>query len=330
MNAACLPPFSWSHTRDRIFSTCARRYYLRYYAGAGGWRTDADPACRQAYALRHLTTFELALGLEIHQRAREIAAAVREHRAPSTLAALRERTRAAMNQLYRRRDVEAFLADPKRFPLRMEVFYGRGTDPERLERVRAKMELCLEALHGCCLWGDLAELGRRDILMVDRLSTLTVDDIPVYAAPDLVYRSDTGHIIVEWKTGRDPLVREQTALYGLFVRDGLGVPCAEGRLHVRLFRLDLATEETWEITAPDLEAAEARVQHSVAAMRCLLQGPEANMPEPKSAFPLTSSRGQCPRCPFWALCEGEIRNSGPAAFKRNTSSLATGHWELNS
>ena len=147
---------------------CARRYYLRYYAGAGGWRENADADTRIAYCLRHLLTLELALGIEL-----------------------------------------------------------------------------------------------------------------------------------------------------------------PGRLRVRLFRLDLATEETWEITAPDLEAAEARVQHSVAAMRCLLQRPEANIPEPMNAFPLTSSRGQCPVCPFWALCEDQLRNSGPL-FKRDTSSLVMRPRELNS
>ncbi|MDQ3555301.1 MAG: PD-(D/E)XK nuclease family protein [Gemmatimonadota bacterium] len=314
IDTAALPRFSWSHSRDRTFARCARRYYLRYYAGAGGWREDADPATRAAYCLRHLITLELALGIELHERAREMAGAVRARRPVPSAETLRARTRSAMNRLYARHDVAAFLTDPKRSPVRMEVFYERGTDPDRLARLREKMELCLEALCGCALWSELAEIRPEDVLLVDRLSAFALDGVTVYAAPDLVYRTGEGHVIVEWKTGPDPGVREQTALYGLFVREGLGASDAEGRFQVRLFRLDLATEERWEIGASDLAGAEARVRDGAATMRRLLRDAEANAPKPIESFPLTPHRGQCSLCPFWAICEDEIRTSAPAGL----------------
>lgn len=299
--------FAWSHTRDQTLAQCARRYYYRYVAAPTGWKHDAAPLARRAYALRHLVTLDLVLGLEVHARAREVASAIRNRRRPPTLAEMRARTRLALNRAWRRRDRAAFLRDPKRHPLLAEHYYRRDVGPPQLQRIRDKLDLCLTSLEDTPVWTDLARVGRPQIRVVDALRRFTVEGIPAYASPDLVYLTAEQAVIVDWKTGYGRDTREQVALYGLFVRHGLRVPFREGIYRARVVHLLDGDETAWDLTGEDLAAAAGRVLTSTEAMRGLVDGGDWTRPLPIEAFPLTRRRHLCPRCPFWELCEEQVR-----------------------
>ena len=76
------PGFSWSHSRGKMFRACQQRYYWHYYRSHRGWERSASEEARLTYQLKQLTTLPLALGSEIHQRASEIALAIREGTPP--------------------------------------------------------------------------------------------------------------------------------------------------------------------------------------------------------------------------------------------------------
>ena len=78
------PSFSWSHSRDRTLSECARRFYWQFYGSWLGWRHDAAADVRLAYRLKQLTSLSGALGQAVHARAGEIAVAIRDGEAPSS------------------------------------------------------------------------------------------------------------------------------------------------------------------------------------------------------------------------------------------------------
>jgi len=319
------PPLAWSLARQALFDRCKRRYLLRYYVGWGGWSVDAPPLTRLAYALGKLTTLQLALGASIHEAARDIATAVLNRGPRPTLTEVRTRIRAALNEVVRSsRDREAFLAQPRINPMLQEVYYGGALTKEAISRTSERLDLCTEALVRSSLWGELAVLPASAILLVDNLELHQFDDTPVYAAPDLAYLSgpDTA-TIVDFKTGgaREEDIRAQLALYALAVREKLG-DAAPSLWRGRAILLEQDTELICELTATDLEYARVSVRNGYSAMLAMLLDRETNTPCPPEAFPLTTRRAGCPACPYWAICEDEVR--GGRSSSRGTNADAAG------
>ncbi|HEV2150094.1 MAG TPA: PD-(D/E)XK nuclease family protein [Longimicrobiaceae bacterium] len=302
-------PPAWSHTRAETFRLCRRRYFYRYHAASVGWRQDADPLAKRAYALRHLTTFDLVLGIEVHARARELAFAVRRRRGLPTADELRARTRLALNRAWAATDVRAFLRDPKRIPMLAARYYERGVGPATIERIREKLSRTHTHLIASPVWVELREAGPAGIHLVDALSAFQLGEIPVYAAPDLVFSRAGDTVIVDWKTSYDRDARAQVAVYGLYIRHVLGVASSEGAYVARVVHLVDGDETTWNVTDTELDAAEERIQESSEAMRAA--DAAAAGPAWREAFPLTRRRDRCGTCPFWEFCEGEIRGEEP-------------------
>ena len=50
--------FSWSHSRDRLFSECQLKYYYHYYGSWGGWEKNASERIRKLYVLKNLTNLK--------------------------------------------------------------------------------------------------------------------------------------------------------------------------------------------------------------------------------------------------------------------------------
>ncbi|CAA9370517.1 MAG: hypothetical protein AVDCRST_MAG68-5710 [uncultured Gemmatimonadetes bacterium] len=306
------PPLAWSLARQAVFDRCKRRYLHRYYSGWGGWSSDAPALARLAYAHGKLTTLQLALGTAVHAAARELAAALLDRRPLPKLDQVRARVKAAMNDVVRSsRDVEAFLLQPRAHPMLQEVYYGGGLTAEAIARTAERLERCTDSLVGSPLWVELAALPQASILLVDSLEIHRLDGVPVYAAPDLAYLSGPdAATIVDFKTGNahEDEVLGQLALYAFALREGMG-EAAPNAWRGRAILLDSGEELTCDLTAADLESAGVRAQEGYGGMLALLTDVEANIPAPASAFPLAPRRAGCPACPFWEICEDEVRNS---------------------
>jgi hypothetical protein len=304
------PPLAWSLARQAVFDRCRRRYLLRYYVGWGGWSIDAPPLTRLAYALSKLTTLQLALGASIHEAARDIATAVLNRRPRPALQEIRTRIRGTLNAVVRSsRDVEAFLLQPRINPMLQEVYYGGGLSAEAIARTAERLDLCTEALVRTPLWEEIESLPPSSILLIDTLEIHRLDGTPVYAAPDLAYLSGPKTAtIVDFKTGnaREEDIRSQLALYALAVREKLGTAAPES-WRGRAILLEQDTELTCDLTTEDLDYARVHAREGYSAMLAMLLDEETNIPCPPEAFPLTARRGSCPACPFWAICEDEVR-----------------------
>lgn len=321
---------TWSHTRDETFQACRRKYYYRYYAAAGGWKARAPEAVRHAYCLTRLTTFDQALGIAIHSRAREVAAAVLHDGSVPPLSVLEERTRAELNRLYRdSKDIPAFMRDPARHPVLLSTYYGRGVSPETLERTRERMSRCLAHLVESPIWSALAACRPESVWLASTAGTFTLERTTVWAAPDLVYREPGGRpVIVDWKTGRvaPSRVLPQLRIYARFVRDTLDLPVPpDGYLGQAV---DLQYGEVWPftLTAADISEGEVHIRDSIAAMDALLADPEREVPASMDRFPLAARRGRCPECSHWELCEAEIRTAATpesrSAFRDDATASA--------
>src|SRR5262245_11455531 len=76
--------FSWSKSREGLFSECKRRFWFQYYGSWGGWEAEADPRTREIYVLKQLVSRPSWVGNVVHGA---IERSLKNHRAsPKPLA----------------------------------------------------------------------------------------------------------------------------------------------------------------------------------------------------------------------------------------------------
>lgn len=302
------PPFSWSHSRDRTLSECARRYYWATYGSWLGWMDDAEEAVRVAYRLKQLSTLSGTLGQEVHERAREIATAIRDGKDRPPLDDCMDRTRAALNRVWRgSRDMDGFLRAPKRSPMLLESYYRLPITNDRLAALRAKLQRCLTHLYTWPGWGALEDLGPDRILLYEPTDPAEIGGVQVYAAPDLVICGDRVRI-VDWKTGNTEGAMQQLACYALYLRERGSIEGFDGVAQGHVVSLDTGEEDVIEITPAHLARAEQRIRDSVWKMRGYIVGmdPERNEPVGRDRFALPVATDRCQWCPYYELCEQEL------------------------
>ena len=306
------PDFSWSHSRDRQFRKCARSYYWQYYGSHNGWLDDerVPDDARQAYRLKNLTTLHLVLGDEVHQRCRDAVIAVKTGR---PLPSVDELTRVISGKLRHvcacSKDVESFLRHPKRNPMLQSYFFSREWNSVEVQAVKFKMERLIANFAELAIWDELRRLRPEEIVLVDKMDTIVIGGVRVYAAPDLVLMPDDRCVLVDWKTGEDEQgVAEQLALYAMFVQQKLGMAFEEGKWSGRAISLLNGAEREYRLSSEDLRTATQRIEHSVDGMREFVMDADQNRPRSKLEFPLAQEkdRYRCPYCPYFPLCREEL------------------------
>ncbi|HET7462564.1 MAG TPA: PD-(D/E)XK nuclease family protein [Longimicrobium sp.] len=304
------PDFSWSHSRDRALSECARAYFWRYYGSHRGWEPGAPESARLAYALKQLTTFPMIVGTAVHECARDSAAAVRKGDARPTFEVMLARVSDALNRaVLGSHHRGQFQRDPKRVVMLRDAWYAGRADVSGLAPALTKARTCLRALDGSALWGELAQCQPGWITIPDGPEAFVHEGWPIYTGPDLVYRPDGRKVVIlDWKTGDDSDAELQIPLYALYCRTVLGLPFRDDEWFGRVVNLATGEDTTREITRIDVMRAADRVRDSVGVMHSLHLDADGNQPRPMEEFPILEPerRRLCRFCPFLALCEPEL------------------------
>jgi CRISPR/Cas system-associated exonuclease Cas4 (RecB family) len=308
--------FSWSVSRHRGFAECRRAYYYRHYGSWGGWNPKSPPDIRELYILKNLDNRYTLAGRVVHQT---VAQVLNKHRygievlpdeaKASALGELRRGFMESRQGEYRRR--------PKKAVGLFEHEYREEVADSQWESMRERVYTCLENFYRSEVRETILATGIENWLPIDSLDSFPFEGTTVYVAPDFALRNPQGNaLVIDWKTGRPEgdADRMQLVCYGLFAREKWGVEPrrAVGELHylltgdVQVVTLDPAT----------LEEGIEHIRGSIAAMKALLDDPEANTAT-LDRFPLTDDRGTCARCNFRKVCwprwpETEAGGEGPA------------------
>ena len=330
----------WSHSQQHTLDNCPRaRFWSSEIAPLGNSR-GAPEIARKAFRLKTLTTLEMQLGIVLHRCAAEIALAIRNREPMPHLRILRARVSAHMNYVWSsmRDRYDDWLKAPKKVPMLIERYYGRGPSRDRAKVLKERLERAVTALRGLALWGEVAACDPADVLTVDSLESYELSDpaggapVKVWAAPDLVIRTgpDEPWEVIDFKTGRSSSKKDfdtavqQVHTYAVFLRHGARVIGPEDWCKGRLIYLGDGTEFEFFITASEIDAAEARIRdsakamanlresadalESVAASEAHFQGLDAGrtreklLEARKSAYPMTPDRTRCAGCQFLELC----------------------------
>lgn len=301
------PQWSWSFSRQQTFESCRRMYYHHYYGSHNGWEMNAPPQAALAYRLKKLVNLYTVLGDAVHQAAQLIVERLVMGRPLLGAAEIEERIRQQLRSVWRssQNNRELFIRRPNRIPMLHEFYYGHGPSDELVEKINERISLCAQNLASSSVLQEIAE-GGGEVLACEQFDTFILDETPVYAVPDLIYRRSSGELlIVDWKTGRqDEHNLEQVALYGFYAQEKFGVPTDQ--ITVRLEYLEVGTGVELPLTDAMLAEVKAKALDGIEAMRDYLDDVQLNRAKPIHAFPLAENRYQCLRCNYLELCAPEL------------------------
>lgn len=310
------PTFSWSHSRRAVFRECPRKYFYQYYGSHNGWEDTAPESVRLAYRLKHLTSLPLEIGGAVHE-----AAAAAIHRARSGAAAptaddLYDTARKRMNSAWiDSHDRPAWERSPRWRRMFHEFYYDTGIGDDDIADARDTIRACIDNLLRSQSFREAVAAPFVEVRNVEELSTFYIDDTPVYAVPDLVYRKG-GDVwtVVDWKSGKviQDADNDQAMVYALYVRELHGARGPD--IDVRVERLASGHAAEYAFTQDDLDDGVDAIRDSIGIMRTYLTDPAVNSPIEKIGFPLRSDTSGCKSCKFYDLDRTEIGSARPGPF----------------
>lgn len=306
---------------------CARMDWWQTEGARGGYRRDATPEARLAYALKKLTSLPAVVGEAIHHAAAQRARRVRDGMRPPTFDELFRMVRDRLNAAVCSRNVERFRERPGDIVMLREVYFSEWPDrripSELVTATCAKVESLLRAMVTHPVWEELARCGRGEILLCDSLDALEIEvngsPVRVYAAPDLIWISHERHdvpgfgvpllppvvTILDWKSGRPNAAEEQgraqLAVYAWWATQKLALPVMPSAFVGRIANLGAASPQDYDcqfvLHAEDVHRG-GRLIGDAAAAILAARAPDGTLAMEETA----RSPAACHWCPFTPVC----------------------------
>ena len=280
--------FSWSLSRENLFTFCPRAYFYHYYASSGGFEQFSD--AEQLYQLKKIQSLDLWINSICSEVLRDFF-----YENPENFNIHRAAKR-YFNQGVRSISLREWRADPQRINL-FESYYGLVEINELIEHASKLLEKSIESLIESGLVDYLREipyLDRKNILFP---VCTNIGKIKIWCSPVLVWQEDG---LVKFLTLNNGASDKIKAHYTA----GLHKIYAFNDLRIKLERVvtlnfDLSSGET--IAFPDEEINLSKlidyVKDNAGKMLLLLT-------DHKSAFEGNFSRSidNCVKCKFQKYC----------------------------
>ncbi|MHB1356438.1 MAG: PD-(D/E)XK nuclease family protein [Anaerolineae bacterium] len=302
-------PFTWSHSRDQLYSLCQRQYYLRYYAPYGGNSPDEEGDRVLFYLLGRLTSTSALIGNTVHHVARDALQSARAGRSWEA------GVYTATADLLLRRSInrsQKGCAHPAGQVQRQTVLLQEHYYHQPLDEMRAYADVrdYTEGLRDHPAFQS-ALANAQHLMLVDEVRRFDVGGVLIFCVPDvLLGLPDRSYWLIDWKTGSAvaenlEISRRQLAIYALYLQQVEGAhPEA---IHCEVADLRHIAEYQWQLTAGDLEEARERVLDSITEMKQHLRDINANQAM-RDDYPQTSiggaGEGPCAWCAFRRACFG--------------------------
>lgn len=314
------PFFAWSPSRWDVFRSCPLAYYYSYYLAWDGWDIDSEPARREAYLCKNLTSLSFIFNNAFRDEMTRIARAVQsgayaaepEKFSPEEV---EKSIRARLNRAYAgRKNFRAWLDDPKRFPLIMECVYQGWGNPmeDSIEWIKEKLSF----VHGYTdfkTFSDLVSLsksGNGDKVIEagespfkSGLDTFLLDGVKVFSGVDLVYQKDGKTVAVNWRTGddRESYMAASRAV-ALYLNLHYGIPSSD--MVVRNEFLISGESAEYNPGKHSIDDAKKRIAKQAAVMAEFVKSSDTkeNIPLSEDAFCEAARNPDCSWCRYRGIC----------------------------
>ncbi len=296
--------FSWSRSRDGVFSECKRRYFFHYYGSWGGWDAGASELVRRLYILKQLASRQMWAGRVVHD-AVEMALQVFSagHDVPvepfieDVVQRMRADWRSSRDGRYR--------DNPKTLAL-YEHEYATALKREVWQALRRNVIACLRNFFRLPLLAQIRKTPPEHWSIEHWSKVFDFEGTPIWIAPDFGFWNAAGRLtLVDWKTGgaNPDAAAFQLGCYALYARDMLGVePENVDLLEVNL-REPVVTPHTWD--AARLAEIREQLRLSIRGMKAYLADPERNLAV-IDAFERTEQLRICRWCNYRVVCRPEL------------------------
>jgi CRISPR/Cas system-associated exonuclease Cas4 (RecB family) len=298
--------FSWSKSRDNVFTTCSRQYYYNYYAFWGGWAADAPEETRNIYILKNLKTRQMWAGEHVHRAvhrsiqnlARGVDLLGVEQIIGITLDTMRNEFRFSREGLYRKRKGCALF----------EHEYSLPVSDAQWKETAGVVETSLENFYRSEVFKSLTGLPGEDFLEMEELSHFEFEGTRIWVVLDAAWRTADGLTIADWKTGKtDPGGHElQLTGYALYAAEKWQMDIAD----LTLVEYNLFTDRIHHYTVDrdTVERTLTYIRGSIADMKSLLADHVENIPLGEERFPKVLVRRTCSRCNYQKVCKPELED----------------------
>lgn len=301
------PEFSWSLSRHKTLSECARRYYFSYYASPIGRRRNASNFQKHAWRLKNLQSLAMVFGSSVHEQI---------HRIVNSLDGLKElplqleimaNIRSDLNKSYcdSKYRQNLWLEMPSDYSILSEIYFDGELSLEAISDYQQRLPDIVHNLISCNTVNDLFQ-RRKDTKLIasERFRFIEVRGVKVWIVMDLLYR-DLGngkYVITDFKTGkRSENDRTQLALYAKFVKESFQIG-TEDQIELRNEYLNDGSFVSFAPTRYDFENIDYLIHTSIDWMQSYLQDIQNNVPFEMEAFEQTKYEPTCRSCQFRELC----------------------------
>ncbi len=293
--------FSWSKSRDEMFSTCLRRYYYNYYAFWNGWRSDAPEPVRRIYVLKQLSTRQMWAGNKVHECIADSLQKLRHGIAlpePEKVVAI---TIDKMRAEFRSSREKNYWRFPKSCAL-FEHEYDIDLPDSAWQKNAEVVRISLHNFFRSPTYAKLSELPANQWLETEEFSAFDLEGTRVMVVLDCSFRTDEGITIIDWKTGRSMEGEKsvQLSCYALYAHQKWGLALDRIRLLEYNLPEDLCVPH--QVAHSDLEGTKRYIRASISGMHALLQEPTLNKPRQEEDFLLTPLERECGWCNFRRIC----------------------------
>jgi hypothetical protein len=297
--------FSWSVSRDRVFTECARKYYFNYYGHWGGWENNAPERVRNIYILKQLKNRATWIGEVVHDC---IARSLKNLSRGIPLLPLEDIlaiTRDRMRQDFRSSSAKRYWQNPKTYCGFFEHEYEMDIADEEWKKSAEQVDHCLKIFYQSPHFGTFKAMNPSAFLEIEQFSSFLLNSIDINIKLDCACREKNKVVIWDWKTGK--AVRSgdalQMACYVFYAMKTFRMSSQD--VAAKLFDLYRGKLYEQTITERSLDELVTYIDGSISDMMSLLADPDRNLAR-EDDFAKAETRSLCLRCNFLKVCKPDI------------------------
>lgn len=301
------PAFSWSLSRHKTLTSCARKYGYEYYFAHNGWLSyQVEPFHQHVYRLKKLQAMPILFGQIVHRLIEQTIIDYLQTRAVPSVAELVNRARGQLNAAFidSTRHGDLWRHQPNKYYMMQEIYYDGQLNAELIIDYKSRLDAVFtNFLLSETFMQITAQTGSLRIGEPEQFRSMKIEDTQVFVVMDFHYYDDMADkwIIIDWKTGgKSDDDRQQLALYAYYVQQKYGVTLE--KIEVYNEYLLTGQRKQYTFTSFDMDTILHTFRRSVLEMKKFQADILTNEPVDIEDFQQTTDEWRCKGCNFKELC----------------------------
>jgi len=301
------PTFSWSLSRHKTLTSCARKYGYEYYFSHNGWLSyNVEPYHQLVYRLKKLQPVHILFGQIVHRFIEQAINDYLQTGKPPTLEELIHWARGQLNAAFidSTRHLESWRQKPNKYYMMQEIYYTGKLPADLVQDYKERIKLVFEHFLMSETFQQItSQRGSLRIGEPEQFRSMKINEIQVFVVMDFHYFNELTDkwVIVDWKTGGESDDdRQQLALYAYYVQQKYRVPLEQ----IEVYNEYLLTgkRKKYSFSDFDMENILHTFQYSVLEMKKYQADIFSNEPVELADFEQTQEKWHCRGCNFRELC----------------------------